>query len=107
MFKGSDRKGGGQRGQVYVVFNQIGNSKIASHIRVWFQKQSFSCHESRQQLEDIMIEFANDNIDILVATTIIESSSKSPKCQYTDNLRCRSIRACTALSVEGKGWKKQ
>ncbi|NLP30739.1 MAG: transcription-repair coupling factor [Clostridiales bacterium] len=69
-------------GQVYVVFNRVrGIQKIASHIRDLVPEARVSVAHGQmneRQLEDIMIEFVNDNIDILVATTIIESGLDIP-----------------------------
>ncbi|NLY70610.1 MAG: transcription-repair coupling factor, partial [Clostridiales bacterium] len=69
-------------GQVYVVFNRVrGIQKIASHIRELVPDARVSVAHGQmneRQLEDIMLEFVDRNIDILVATTIIESGLDIP-----------------------------
>lgn len=69
-------------GQVYVVYNRVrGIQKIASQIRDLIPNSSVAVAHgqmSEKQLEDIMMEFVNNNFNILVATTIIESGIDIP-----------------------------
>ncbi|MBE6033763.1 MAG: transcription-repair coupling factor [Clostridiales bacterium] len=69
-------------GQVYVIFNRVlGINKIAAHInrlvpeaRVEVAHGQMNEHE----LEDIMIRFINNESNVLVATTIVESGIDIP-----------------------------
>jgi transcription-repair coupling factor (superfamily II helicase) len=69
-------------GQVYVVYNRVrGIQKIASHIRQLIPQASVAVAHGQmgeKQLEDIMLQFVNNQYDVLVATTIIESGLDIP-----------------------------
>ena len=69
-------------GQVYVVYNRVrGIQKIAGHIRQLVPQASVAAAHgqmSEKQLEDIMLQFVNNQYDVLVATTIIESGLDIP-----------------------------
>jgi transcription-repair coupling factor (superfamily II helicase) len=64
-------------GQVYVIFNRVtGINKIASHIsRLVPEARVEAAHGqmNERQLEDIMLNFMNNETNVLIATTIIES----------------------------------
>jgi transcription-repair coupling factor (superfamily II helicase) len=69
-------------GQVYVVYNRVrGIQKIASHIRQLIPHLSVAVAHGQmgeKQLEDIMLQFVNNQYNVLVATTIIESGLDIP-----------------------------
>jgi transcription-repair coupling factor (superfamily II helicase) len=64
-------------GQVYYVINQIKTiAEVADHIQALMPDATVAYAHGRMQtseLEDIMYQFINHEIDILVATTIIET----------------------------------
>ena len=66
-----------RNGQVYYLFNRVENIDVkTSQIQRMFpDKRVVSAHGkmSETQLEEIMIDFLNGDIDILVCTTIIET----------------------------------
>lgn len=69
-------------GQVYVVYNRVrGIHKIAAQISELIPDASVVVGHGQmieKQLEDIMIDFVNNEYNILVATTIIESGIDIP-----------------------------
>ncbi len=69
-------------GQVYVVYNRVrGIQKIAAHIRDLIPQASVAAAHGQmdeKQLEDIMLQFVNNETNVLVATTIIESGLDIP-----------------------------
>lgn len=69
-------------GQVFYVFNNIEKiAQMASRIqnKVPYAKVAFAHGQmSERQLEDIMYDFVNGNIDVLVSTTIIETGIDIP-----------------------------
>ena len=69
-------------GQVYVVYNRVrGIQKIAAHIRdIVPQASVVAAHGQmdEKQLEDIMLQFVNNESNVLVSTTIIESGLDIP-----------------------------
>ncbi|MBN7774169.1 transcription-repair coupling factor [Clostridium aminobutyricum] len=71
-----------RNGQVYVIFNRVtGINKIASHIsKLAPEARVEAAHGqmNERQLEDIMLRFMNNETNVLVATTIIESGIDIP-----------------------------
>lgn len=71
-----------REGQVYVIFNRvIGINKIASQIRNLVPEAKVEVAHGQMnehELEDIMIRFINNESNVLVATTIIESGIDIP-----------------------------
>ncbi len=69
-------------GQVYYVFNRInGIELVASDIRKMVPEANVAFAHGRmneRQLEDIMSDFINGDIDVLVSTTIIETGLDIP-----------------------------
>jgi len=69
-------------GQVYYVYNRVNNiADIAVHIqRLCPDARIAYAHGqmSETQLEDIMLQFVNGEIDVLVSTTIIETGLDIP-----------------------------
>ena len=69
-------------GQVYYVYNRVNNiADIAAHIEKLCPdaRVSFAHGQmSEGQLEDIMLQFVNGEIDVLVSTTIIETGLDIP-----------------------------
>ncbi len=69
-------------GQVYYVYNRVNNiADIAGHIqRLCPEAKIAYAHGqmSETQLEDIMLQFINGEIDVLVSTTIIETGLDIP-----------------------------
>ncbi|MBQ9930749.1 MAG: transcription-repair coupling factor, partial [Firmicutes bacterium] len=69
-------------GQVYVIYNRVrGIQKIAAHIREMIPEASVvTAHGQMNEktLEDIMVDFVNNEYNVLVATTIIESGIDIP-----------------------------
>ena len=69
-------------GQVYVVFNRVrGIQKIAAHIRDLVPQALVAAAHGQmdeKQLENIMLQFVNNEFNVLVATTIIESGIDIP-----------------------------
>ena len=69
-------------GQVYVVYNRVrGIHKIAAQISQLVPDASIAVGHGQmneKQLEDVMIDFVNNEYNILVATTIIESGIDIP-----------------------------
>ena len=71
-----------RNGQVYYVYNRVNNiADIASHIQRLCPDARISYAHgqmSETQLEDIMLQFINGEIDVLVSTTIIETGLDIP-----------------------------
>lgn len=71
-----------RNGQVYYVYNRVNNiADIAAHIQKLCPdaRVSFAHGQmSEGQLEDIMLQFVNGEIDVLVSTTIIETGLDIP-----------------------------
>lgn len=71
-----------RNGQVYYVYNRVNNiADIASHIQKLCPDARISYAHgqmSETQLEDIMLQFINGEIDVLVSTTIIETGLDIP-----------------------------
>ncbi len=69
-------------GQVYVVYNRVrGIQSVARHIRELVPEASIGIGHGQmgeQELEDIMMDFTDGKLDILLATTIIESGLDIP-----------------------------
>ncbi|SFG14896.1 transcription-repair coupling factor [Oribacterium sp. WCC10] len=69
-------------GQVYYVYNRVNNiADIAGHIQKLCPEARISYAHgqmSENQLEDIMLQFINGEIDVLVSTTIIETGLDIP-----------------------------
>jgi transcription-repair coupling factor (superfamily II helicase) len=69
-------------GQVYIVFNRVrGIQKIASNIRQLLPKASVAVAHGQmdeKSLEDIMLQFVNNQCNVLISTTIIESGIDIP-----------------------------
>ncbi len=72
----------GRGGQVYYVYNRVNNiADIAAHVqRLCPDAKVAYAHGqmSETQLEDIMLQFINGEIDVLVSTTIIETGLDIP-----------------------------
>ena len=64
-------------GQVYYVYNRVGNIDLVTQQLKQIVPEATVCYAhgqmSERQLEEIMIEFINGEIDVLVCTTIIET----------------------------------
>ncbi len=71
-----------RNGQVYYVYNRVhGIEEIASHIGELVQDATvvYAHGQMRErQLEQIMLDFINGDIDVLVSTTIIETGLDIP-----------------------------
>ncbi|MEG2199317.1 MAG: transcription-repair coupling factor [Anaerovorax sp.] len=71
-----------RNGQVYVVYNQVsGINRIAAQIRELVPEAKVAVGHGQlheRQLEDIMVDFVNQEYNVLVATTIIESGLDIP-----------------------------
>ncbi|WP_078036202.1 transcription-repair coupling factor [Oribacterium sp. C9] len=71
-----------RNGQVYYVYNRVNNiADIAAHIQKLCPDARISYAHgqmSESQLEDIMLQFINGEIDVLVSTTIIETGLDIP-----------------------------
>ena len=71
-----------RNGQVYYVHNRVGNiAEIADHVASLVPEanvQYANGQMSENQLEDIMADFVNGAIDVLVSTTIIETGLDIP-----------------------------
>lgn len=69
-------------GQVYVIFNRVrGISQIASRIRKLLPDLEVATAHGQmneEKLENVLMDFVDGNIDVLVATTIIESGMDIP-----------------------------
>ncbi|QIB69623.1 transcription-repair coupling factor [Aminipila butyrica] len=69
-------------GQVYIIFNRVlGINKIAAQIRRLVPEARVEVAHGQMnehQLEDIMIRFINNESNVLVATTIVESGIDIP-----------------------------
>jgi transcription-repair coupling factor (superfamily II helicase) len=69
-------------GQIYIVYNRVrGIQKIASNIRQLVPKASVAVAHGQMDekaLEDIMLQFVNNECSVLVSTTIIESGIDIP-----------------------------
>jgi len=72
----------GRGGQVYVVFNRVqGIHKIASSISKLVPEAKVAIGHGQmneRELEDVMLDFVNNEINVLIATTIIESGIDIP-----------------------------
>lgn len=72
----------GRGGQVYYVYNRVNNiADIAAHVQKLCPdaKVAYAHGQmSETQLEDIMLQFINGEIDVLVSTTIIETGLDIP-----------------------------
>ncbi|MEG1584838.1 MAG: TRCF domain-containing protein, partial [Anaerovorax sp.] len=71
-----------RNGQVYVVYNRVsGINRIAAQIRELVPEAKVAVGHGQlheRQLEDIMVDFVNQEYNVLVATTIIESGLDIP-----------------------------
>ncbi|MBQ1471216.1 MAG: DEAD/DEAH box helicase, partial [Eubacterium sp.] len=69
-------------GQCFVIYNRVnGISKVAEHIRQLVPEARVATGHGRmseQALEDVMLSFVDHEIDVLVATTIVESGIDIP-----------------------------
>ncbi|PKM95264.1 MAG: transcription-repair coupling factor [Firmicutes bacterium HGW-Firmicutes-1] len=67
----------GRNGQVYYVYNRVKNiDEIAHHISMLVPEAKVAYAHgqmSERELENMMVEFINGEIDVLVSTTIIET----------------------------------
>ncbi len=71
-----------RNGQVYFLYNRVDNiSKITRDLQELVPEARFAFAHgqmSKRELEDIMMEFTEGNIDVLVCTTIIETGLDIP-----------------------------
>ncbi len=71
-----------RNGQVYFLYNRVQNiSNITKELRALVPEARFAFAHgqmSKRELEDIMMEFTEGNIDVLVCTTIIETGLDIP-----------------------------
>lgn len=71
-----------RQGQVYYVHNRVGSiAEIAAHVQKLCPDARVAYAHgqmSENQLEDIMLQFVNGEIDVLVSTTIIETGLDIP-----------------------------
>lgn len=71
-----------RNGQVYVVYNRVaGINRIAAEIQSMVPEAKVAVGHGQlneRQLEDIMVDFVNQEYNVLVATTIIESGLDIP-----------------------------
>lgn len=71
-----------REGQVYVIFNRVsGINKIAAQIKTLVPEAKVEVAHGQMnehELEDIMIRFINNESNVLIATTIIESGIDIP-----------------------------
>ncbi|WP_036606812.1 transcription-repair coupling factor [Oribacterium sp. P6A1] len=71
-----------RNGQVYYVYNRVNNiADVAAHIQKLCPDVRIAYAHgqmSESQLEDIMLQFINGEIDVLVSTTIIETGLDIP-----------------------------
>ncbi len=69
-------------GQVYYVYNRVDTiDKVASRLRELVPEASFAIGHgqmSERQLEKVMVDFLENEIDVLVCTTIIETGLDIP-----------------------------
>jgi len=69
-------------GQVYYVYNRVNNIlDVTSHIRSLVPEAVVSCAHGQmneRELEQVMLDFINGEIDVLVSTTIIETGLDIP-----------------------------
>ena len=92
-------------GQVYYVYNRVNDiADVAGRIQslVPDANVAFAHGQMKErELEDIMYDFINGDIDVLVSTTIIETGSGYSECEYDDHTGCGPIRIISALSASG------
>ena len=111
-------------GQVYYVYNRVNDiADVAGRLQQLIPTAniSFAHGQMRErELEDIMYDFINGDIDVLVSTTIIETGLDIPnantmiiqdadrldraghtQCQYDDHSGCGPFRLVPALSAAG------
>ena len=92
-------------GQVYYVYNRVNDiADVAGRIQslVPDANVAFAHGQMKErELEDIMYDFINGDIDVLVSTTIIETGSGYSECEYDDHTGCGQIRIISALSASG------
>ena len=71
-----------RNGQIYFVFNRVrGIKKMASHIKKIVPEARIAVGHgqmSERELEKVMIDFMNEEYDVLVCTTIIETGLDIP-----------------------------
>ena len=93
-----------RNGQVYFVYNRVNDiEKLFLKIKDLVPEASIEIvhgQMSPRQIENIMMDFIDGKIDILLATTIIETGMDIKKCQYHSNLWFRPNGFISALSVE-------
>ena len=72
----------GRGGQVYVLYNRVDSiGRVASEIQRLVPQASIGVGHGRmreQELEDLIMDFAGGQFDVLVSTTIIESGMDIP-----------------------------
>ena len=90
-----------RQGQVYFLHNRVYNiDYMARHIGQLVPEARVGVGHGQMnegELEDVMLDFAEGNLDVLVCTTIIESGLDIPECEHTHHQPCGHSRTVAAL----------
>ena len=97
-----------RNGQVFYLFNNVQNIEAKAYEienLVPEAKVAFAHGKmTGKELEDIMIEFINGNINVLVCTTILESGIDIPNANTIIVENADRLRFSTTLSNKRKSW---